>query len=250
MKKTALFSSILLSSLSAADSDTSNVRLSKSQAIELSTAFGSPILVPISQKNALSPSSEVYQIKSRCGTCTYSTFTSDDFDDVCTRSRSLDGAETFVDQSVFLEKVAKTLPSTTKGLIYDPLVARAIDSLTQLEISTEDFVATNDLSILNIDKNRTIFFIFAMTASEFNSSVAEFYQFIRNSELSDNNFIFANILQIKKKTAPNSTPIERRIASRGASSLSSSSTPTSAHDKEKTVWIEVDDAIFPMEFDE
>lgn len=142
------------------------------------------------------------------GTCTYSTSTSSNLDDILQSAKELEDPEILIHQSVFLKQICKTPPNPTIGLIWDVLPNKTSSELSKLNIKTDKFKNIHNLG--EIDSNTvTIVIITALSTEDNTELLNRFKEELKVSQLTGKNFILANIPQDFIAT-PRSVQLPRR----------------------------------------
>ncbi len=219
MKKTLCFISLFLTASQAAEP-------SSSGPLNITPKYHPYLRKSTSSDSISGESLTVFSTKQ--GTCTYSTYTSNSLGDILHKAKKLTDPEVLIHQSVFLKGIRTTLPDNTIGIVWDYLHHPIIAELSSLEVKTDGFQKLHNLG--EIDSNTvTIVIITALSQEDNTELFNRFMDELQVSQLTDKNFILANIPQ-ESISAPRSEQQPRRNK---PTTSSRSYTP--------------DDAIFPMD---
>jgi hypothetical protein len=176
------------------------------------------------------------------GTCTYSTHTSDCLEVLLQRAKKLESSEIFIHQSVFLKGICTTIPDNTIGLVWHCLPHQIASELSKLTVKADEFKKLQNLGQIN-SSSMTIVIITALSPEDNTELFNRFKDELRQSQLTNKNFILANIPQASI-SAPRSVQLPRRKPVEKSPERGTKSADTSPRS------ITPDGAVFAMDFDE
>ena len=217
MQKAALILSYLLTTAYAADFP----EIARSN--PLSIRGEDTVSVESDQTNSLAKT-QVSTFSTQIGKCTYTTYESDNIDDILQRCRNLDDANILIHHSIFLKGIIKKTPEKSTGLVLDYLHQTITSKLKELGIDTEKFLMLPALDAETLSYTRVVI-ITALPKFEASELAEDTIKNMKQTDFNGKILIFANIpqsLELKvnsgkiSKTKKASTSPERLSQSTGA----------------------------------